>query len=95
MLALSGDLRVRSANSAFYETFGLDGADTTGRLIYELGDQWNIPELRTLLEEMIPARQQIDDYEIMLEIPGMGKRCMQLNARRIGADVRRRLILWR
>jgi len=95
LLALSGDLRVRSANSAFHETFGINAADSTGRLVYELGDgQWNIPELRTLLEEMIPAQQQIDDYELGLGIPQLGTRCMMLNARRIDGDEgRRELIL--
>jgi len=95
LLALSGDLRVRSANSAFHETFGTSATDTTGRLVYELVDgQWNIPGLRTLLEEMIPTRQQIDDYEIALEVPRLGTRCMMLNARRIdGDDGRGELIL--
>jgi len=87
LLALSGDLRVRSANSAFYETFGISAADTTGRLVYDLVDgQWNIPPLRTLLEELVPNRQQIDDYEIALEVPRLGTRCMMLNARRIDGD---------
>lgn len=89
LLALSGDLRVRSANSAFYDTFGISAAETAGRLVYELVDgQWNIPPLRTLLEELIPNRQQIDDYEISLEVPRRGTRCMMLNARRIDGDDR-------
>ncbi|QPC95939.1 hypothetical protein GA829_36115 (plasmid) [Mesorhizobium sp. INR15] len=47
-----------------------------------------IPPLRTLLEELIPNRQQIDDYEIALEVPRLGTRCMMLNARRIDGDDR-------
>jgi two-component system CheB/CheR fusion protein len=87
LLALSKDLRVISANSAFYETFGISPADTTGCLVYDLVDgQWNIPPLRTLLEELIPNRQQIADYEIEIEVPRLGKRCMMLNARRIDSD---------
>ena len=87
LLALSGDLRVRSANLAFHTTFGVSEADTTGRLVYDLVDgQWNIPPLRKLLEELIPNRQQIDDYEIEIEVPRLGTRCMMLNARRIDGD---------
>ena len=95
LLALSGDLRVRSANPAFHQTFGISAADTIGHLVYELADgQWNVPGLRTLLEDMIPARQQIDDYEIGLDVPHLGTRCMLLNARRIaGEDGRGELIL--
>ncbi len=87
LLALSKDLRVRSANSAFYETFGVSPADTNNRLVYDLVDgQWNIPPLRTLLEELIPNQQLVDDYEISLEVPRLGARCMIINARRIGGD---------
>ena len=55
LLVLDGDLRVRTANRAFYQNFRVSAADTEGRLIYELGNgQWNIPGLRTLLEEILP-----------------------------------------
>lgn len=87
LLALTADARVLTANSAFYETFGLSPDKATGRLIYELVDgRWDIPEVRALLEEMLPTRRQIDDYEIGLEVPGRGVRCMLLNARRIHGD---------
>ena len=86
LLALSGDLRVRSANLAFHTTFGVSAADTTGRLVYDLVDgQWNVPPLRTLLEDLIPNRQQIDNYEIEFDVPRLGTRCMLLNARRIAS----------
>ena len=82
LLALDGDLRVRSANSAFHETFGLSPDETIGRLIYELvGGQWNVPSLRTLLEQLIPEHRQIDDYEIALCVPRLGSRSMLMNAR--------------
>ena len=52
LLILSEDLRVRSANRAFSETFRVDRAETEGCLIYELGNhQWDIPRLRELLSE--------------------------------------------
>ena len=95
LLALSGDLRVRSANLAFYTTFNVSEADTTGRLVYDLVDgQWNTPPLRTLLEDLIPNRQQIDDYEIEFEVPHLKTRCMLLNARRIDSgDTHGELVL--
>jgi len=84
LMALSGELRVISANSAFYETFGVSPENTIDQLIYDLVDgQWNVPPLRTLLEELLPNRQQITDYEIDLMVPRLGKRCMMMNARRI------------
>ena len=95
LLVLAADLRVVSANSAFYTTFDLTEKDTIGRLIYELNeDEWNIAPLRLLLEEMIPAQQQIVDFEIELAIKAFGTRHFLLNARKIkGAEDRPDLIL--
>lgn len=82
LLALGGDLRVRSANAAFHEKFGLSPDETIGRLIYELVDgQWNVPPLRELLEQLIPEHGLIDDYEINLGVPRLGSRTMLMNAR--------------
>jgi PAS domain-containing protein len=56
LLMLDTTLRVRSANRAFYETFHVSSEETENRLIYELGNgQWDIPDLRTLLEDIIPT----------------------------------------
>src|SRR6266540_1776748 len=54
LLVLRADLKVESANNAFYKTFKVKPAETEGRLIYELGGrQWDIPQLRLLLEDII------------------------------------------
>src|SRR5262249_16274296 len=45
LLVLQSDLRVSTANDAFYKTFKVSPAATEGRLIFELGNgQWNIPQ---------------------------------------------------
>jgi PAS domain-containing protein len=50
-LVLDWDLRVKFANGPFYKTFEVQPSPTEGRLIYELGNgQWNIPDLRELLD---------------------------------------------
>ena len=55
LLMLDTTLRVRSANRAFYQTFQVSPEETENQLIYELGNgQWDIPALRTLLEDVIP-----------------------------------------
>src|SRR5437588_12658472 len=56
LLILDTTLRVQSANRAFYQTFHVTAEETENRLIYELGNgQWDIPDLRTLLEEGVVA----------------------------------------
>lgn len=56
LVVLDDDIRVISANSSFYETFKVNPLETEGKLLYNLGNhQWNIPKLRQLLEDILPA----------------------------------------
>ena len=82
LLVLDADLRVHSANDAFYQAFQSSPRETEGRLIYELGNgQWDLPKLRTLLEEIIPRNSFFADYEVTHDFDRLGRRTMLLNAR--------------
>lgn len=84
LLILDPDLHVRSASASFYETFGVEPAETEGRLVYELGNgQWDIPELRKLLEDVLPQARSFDDYEVTHCFEGLGERVVMLNGRRL------------
>src|SRR3954451_12939641 len=77
LLILDATLRVQSANRAFYQTFLVTLAETEGRLIYELGNgQWDIPSLRTLLEDIVPQSSFFDDFELDHTFPAIGRRVM-------------------
>jgi two-component system CheB/CheR fusion protein len=95
LLVLDAQLRVVSANRAFYRTFQARPEDTQGVLVYEMANhQWDIPSLRHLLEQVIPENAQFQDFEVEHEFPGMGMRTMLLNGGRIDqAGGRRALIL--
>jgi two-component system CheB/CheR fusion protein len=81
-IILDKDLFVVSANAAFYKKFKVLKRDTEGRRMYELGDnQWDAPELRELLERVLPKRNSLHDYEITLDFPKLGQKTMLLNAR--------------
>lgn len=83
-LVLNKDLRVVSANRAFYHRFKASPAATQGRLIYELGNgQWNIPKLRELLEDVLPKNHSFEDFEIEHKFEDIGTKVMALNARRV------------
>jgi two-component system CheB/CheR fusion protein len=82
LLVLDKDLKVVSSNPAFYRHFQTNGQETIGRQIYELGDgQWNIPELRKLLEEIVPENTKLEDFRVHAVLPKIGTRTMLLNAR--------------
>jgi len=84
LLVVDGSLCVETASRAFYETFKVSRDETIGKPIYELGDgQWDIPELRHLLEEVIPKSTAVIDYEVERDFPGVGRRKMLLTARRL------------
>ncbi|MBK8644925.1 MAG: hypothetical protein IPN15_22740 [Saprospiraceae bacterium] len=84
MLVLGKDLRVKSANKAFYQKFEVAEEETVGVLLYDLGNkQWNIPALRELLEDIIPKNSQFLNYEVKHTFLNLGGKIMSLNASRI------------
>jgi PAS domain S-box-containing protein len=84
LVVLGWDLRVQFANQSFYNLFAVRREETEGRLIYELGNgQWDIPELRQLLEDILPKENSFDDYEMEHRFETIGRRIMLLNARRL------------
>ncbi|WP_332688715.1 sensor histidine kinase [Devosia sp.] len=83
-LVLDEQFRVMAASRSFYETFKVDPAQTSGRLLYSLGDgQWDIPNLRLLLETIIPEKTSMDGFEVEHDFPNVGRRTMLLNARKV------------
>ena len=87
LIVLDGNLRVLTANAAFYDTFRVEKDKTLGRFLYTLGDgQWNIPALRELLERILPSQTAFEGFEVQHIFPTIGERTMLLNA----TQVRRR-----
>ena len=90
LLVLDSDLRVESANRAFYQVFQVEPAETVGKFVYDLGDhQWDIPRLRELLEEILPERTSIEEFQVEHEFKQLGRRTMLLNARTIQNPLRK------
>ncbi len=84
LVILTQNLRVMKANKTFYETFRAVPEETEGRLIYDLGNgQWNIPKLRELLENILPAHATFRDFEVTHEFEHVGRKAMLLNASEI------------
>ena len=84
LLVLDQDLHVMMANESFLRTFRASKVDTEGHLLYELGNgQWDIAELRRLLEDIIPQHTEFRDFEVTHDFPAIGRRTMVLNARKL------------
>src|SRR6185295_15073023 len=83
-LVLDQDLRVTMANHSFYSHFGVLSAQTINSRIYELGNrQCHIPQLRTLLEDVLPRNSFFNDFEISHTFPSIGRRTILLSGRRV------------
>lgn len=95
LLVLTGDLRIKRANRAFYERFHVSKKETVGSHIYDLGHgQWDIPRLRKLLERILPKNVEFREFPVTRKFPDIGQRNMLLNARRlVAADQTTPLIL--
>ncbi|GAX59503.1 methylase of chemotaxis methyl-accepting proteins [Candidatus Scalindua japonica] len=94
LVVLDSCLRVVSANRSFYQTFKVAVQETEGRFIYDLGNrQWNIPKLRKLLEEVLPEKKIINDFEVEHIFESIGEKTMILNARQVIREEEGRLIL--
>jgi len=84
LVVLNADLAVCTANRSFYQMFQVSPAETEQCLIFELGNgQWEIPGLRTLLEEMLPQSSEIQDFEVEHDFEQIGTKTMLLSARRL------------
>jgi len=81
LLVLDQDLKIVGANPAFCRHFQTSPEETVGTRIYELGhNQWDIPALRRLLEQIVPQNTRFEDFQVQATFPKIGERTMLLNA---------------
>ena len=86
-MVLDGDLRVKSANRSFYDSFHVSKKETENCFVYDLGNgQWDIPGLRTLLNQVLSRNQSVHDFEVEHSFPTLGRKTMLLNARPFPPD---------
>lgn len=84
LVILDRTLRVKTANFVFYKTFNLREEHTEGRLLYDLNaKQWDIPQLRELLEGIMPENNYIQGFELVHNFPGIGEKVLVFNLRRV------------
>jgi PAS domain S-box-containing protein len=95
LLVLDQYLHVVTANRAFHRTFRMNRQDVQDCPVYSLGDgQWDIPELRLLLADVIPQHSVMEAYEVERDFPIIGRRSMLLHAREVFDQINtRKLIL--
>ncbi|MEM1292393.1 MAG: CheR family methyltransferase [Cyanobacteria bacterium P01_H01_bin.162] len=81
LVVLTHEFRVVTANEQFYQLFQVNPNETENRMIFELGNgQWNSPQLRSLLQEILPQQQRLTDFQVTHNFEHIGPKTMVLNA---------------
>jgi two-component sensor histidine kinase len=93
LLLLDGDLRVIATSRSFGRAFGVNPDETSGILMFELGDgEWDVPTLRSLLAATASGDATIDAYEMDLRGKSPEPRRLVVKAQQLqygsGAPVR-------
>ena len=71
----------------FIETSQVKREEADNRLVYELGNhQWDLPELRTMLNEIVTKQSKFENLEGGYDFPSIGVKTILLNARHINQD---------
>jgi two-component sensor histidine kinase len=84
LVLLDGDLVAIAASTSFYDTFGVAPDMIAGRAVTAFGNgEWNVPQLRSLLEVIASGRAEVDSYEIDLAFPDRDARRLVINARKL------------
>lgn len=84
LVVLESDLRVNTANRSFYQTFQVEPIETTQSLLFELGNgQWNIPGLRSRLENLSASGAPLQNFEVEHQFEQIGQKTMLLNGWKI------------
>ena len=84
LLVLDTELRIKTANHAFYRFFRTSPDQTEGHLLYRIdGGQWNLSDLRAALDEILPGRRFIRDFAMECEFARIGHKSLLLNASQV------------
>jgi two-component system CheB/CheR fusion protein len=81
LVVLDEELRVISASSSFHRTFSVKADDLIGRHLLAAGDHLDVPALREFLASIQARGTTINDHEVEIELPGLGRRAFLMSAR--------------
>jgi len=81
LVVLDEELRVISASSSFHRVFSVKSEELVGRHLLAAGEHLDVPALREFLGSIQARGTTINDHEIEMELPGVGRRVFSMSAR--------------
>ena len=84
MLVLDATFKILTASRSFSRIFETAAVDVIGKNLFSIQNrQWDVPQLRQLIESVLPDQTTVEAFELTLNAGDLGRRQMVLNARRI------------
>lgn len=85
LVVIDKDMKVLSVNEHFCKFFKLKSKEIIGQELFTIGDrgQWDIPELKNLLLNILPHNNPFEGFELENEFPRIGRKLLVLNARQV------------
>jgi two-component system CheB/CheR fusion protein len=81
LVVLDEDLRVISASSSFHRIFSVKSEGLIGRPLRAAGNHLDVPALQEFLASIQARGTTINDQEVEMELPGLGRRSFSMSAR--------------
>lgn len=87
LIVLDEDMKVHTANKAFYRFFKILPEDTEEYILFEIGNgEWKIAELQKQLREIFSKNKDFMNFEVSQAFPGVGEKIMLVSAMRMVQD---------
>src|SRR3970040_17546 len=81
MLVLNQDFKIKSASKSYCQKYAIDKEDTEGVSLFEINNkQWDFPEFRNLLTNMLSTSIVFNNVEITHDFSGFGRKTILLSA---------------
>jgi two-component sensor histidine kinase len=86
-LLLDGDFNIIALSASFCSAFDIDCPSAAGQSIFALGKgEWDVPQLRSLLDATATGDAEIDAYEMDLRREGQEDRRLVFNVRNLAYE---------
>ncbi len=84
IVLLDGEMVVIAASASFARAFNMKPDRIDRRSLFALGDgEWDVPQLRSLLQATLSGAAQVDAYEMDLKRPGHAPRRLVITAHQL------------
>ena len=84
IVVIDQSMVITAVNNSFIKAFKVDRDEVLGHNIFHIGNgQWDIGDLRRLMNEVIPRATAVIGFEVQHDFPNIGQRIFLVDARKL------------